>query len=68
MKMRMMKENSVTKLMIINSDNPLVENSAAIDLEWLPFEGEYSHDKTDTDTKDNILICFYYISDAFTLK
>ena len=46
MKMRMMKENSVTKLMIINSNNPLVENSAAIDLEWLPFEGEYSHDNT----------------------
>ena len=46
MKMKMMKENSVTKLMIINSDNPLVENSAAIDLEWLPFEGEYSHDNT----------------------
>jgi len=32
--------------MIINNNNPLVENSAAIDLEWLPFEGEYSHDNT----------------------
>src|SRR5215469_11149475 len=45
MKMRMMK-NSVTKLMIINSNNPLVESSAAIDLEWIPFEEEYSHDNT----------------------
>ncbi len=32
--------------MIINSNNPLVQNSASIDLEWIPFEGEYSHDKT----------------------
>jgi DNA polymerase, archaea type len=32
--------------MTIYSDNPLVQNSAAIDLEWIPFEGEYSHDKT----------------------
>ena len=32
--------------MIINSNNPLVQNSAAFDLEWIPFEGEYSHDKT----------------------
>lgn len=32
--------------MIINSDNPLVQNSASIDFEWTPFEGEYRHDKT----------------------
>jgi hypothetical protein len=32
--------------MIIASSNPLVQNSAAIDLEWMPFEGEYGHDKT----------------------
>jgi DNA polymerase elongation subunit (family B) len=32
--------------MIINGNNPLAQNSAAIDLEWIPFEGEYSHDKT----------------------
>ena len=32
--------------MIINSNNPLVQNSAAIDLEWIPFDGEYTHDKT----------------------
>ena len=32
--------------MIINSNNPLVQNTATIDLEWIPFDGEYSHDKT----------------------
>ncbi|MFY9869691.1 MAG: hypothetical protein WAK17_08235 [Candidatus Nitrosopolaris sp.] len=32
--------------MIIKCNNPLVHNSEAIDLEWIPFEGEYSHDKT----------------------
>ena len=32
--------------MIIKSNNPLVQNSASIDFEWIPFEGEYSHDKT----------------------
>ncbi|MGB6532493.1 MAG: DNA polymerase domain-containing protein, partial [Candidatus Nitrosopolaris sp.] len=32
--------------MIINSNNPLVQNSAAIDLEWIPFDGAYNHDKT----------------------
>jgi hypothetical protein len=32
--------------MIINSNNPLVQNSAAIDFEWIPFDGAYSHDKT----------------------
>ena len=32
--------------MIIVSSSPLVQNSAAIDLDWMPFEGEYSHDKT----------------------
>ena len=32
--------------MIINSNKPLVQNSAAIDLEWIPFDGQSSHDKT----------------------
>lgn len=32
--------------MIINNNNPLVQNSASIDFEWIPFEGEYTHDKT----------------------
>jgi len=32
--------------MIIKCNNPLVQNSASIDLEWIPFEGEYSHGKT----------------------
>src|SRR5438552_2130332 len=32
--------------MIINSTNPFVHNSAAIDFEWIPFDGEYTHDKT----------------------
>jgi DNA polymerase, archaea type len=32
--------------MLINTNNLLVQHSAAIDLEWIPFEGEYSHDKT----------------------
>ena len=32
--------------MIISSSNSLVQNSAAIDLEWIPFDGEYNHDKT----------------------
>jgi DNA polymerase elongation subunit (family B) len=32
--------------MIIKSDNPLVQNSVSIDFEWIPFEEEYSHDKT----------------------
>jgi hypothetical protein len=32
--------------MIVKSNNMLVQNSAAVDLEWIPFDGEYSHDKT----------------------
>jgi hypothetical protein len=32
--------------MIIKCNNPSVQNSAAIDLEWIPFDGVYSHDKT----------------------
>ena len=32
--------------MIIKSNNLLVQNSASIDFEWIPFEGEYSHNKT----------------------
>jgi ATP-dependent DNA helicase DinG len=34
------------KSMIINSNNPLVQNSTAIDFEWIPFDAAYSHDKT----------------------
>ena len=45
-RMKMMMKKSRREAMIINSNNPLVQNSAAIDLEWIPFEGEYSHDKT----------------------
>jgi DNA polymerase elongation subunit (family B) len=30
----------------INSNNKLVRNSTSIDLEWLPYKGIYSHDKT----------------------
>src|SRR5215217_1495782 len=32
--------------MIVKTNNPLVQNSASIDFEWIPFEGEYRHDKT----------------------
>jgi DNA polymerase, archaea type len=30
----------------IDSDRPEVENSASIDLEWIPYKGRYEHDKT----------------------
>jgi hypothetical protein len=46
MGMRMMKNIRIEKSMIINNNNPMVQNSAAIDLEWIPFDGTYSHDKT----------------------
>jgi hypothetical protein len=39
-------EEHPEKSMIINGSNPLVQNSASIDLEWIPFEGEYCHNKT----------------------
>jgi DNA polymerase, archaea type len=30
----------------INNNNKLVRNSASIDIEWLPYKGVYSHEKT----------------------
>jgi hypothetical protein len=30
----------------INCDNKFVRNSASVDLEWMPYNGEYSHEKT----------------------
>jgi hypothetical protein len=29
-----------------NNHNNIIRNSASIDLEWIPYKGEYSHDKT----------------------
>ena len=30
----------------INCNNKFVRNSASVDLEWIPYNGEYSHEKT----------------------
>src|SRR5687767_7163878 len=30
----------------INCNNKLVRNSASVDLEWIPYNGEYSNEKT----------------------
>jgi hypothetical protein len=29
-----------------NKNNNIIRNSASIDLEWIPYKGEYSHEKT----------------------